>query len=150
MSKILDEPHKGAKPLTLVGLAIVVGGLLFYANYNKGSATSSGGQYINSDQASSIYKDGTYSAEGTYNTPAGTQKINVKITLSSDIITDAIASNDATDRTSSRYEDLFISSYKQYVIGKNINGLNLKTVSGASLTPKGFNSALGKIREQAA
>jgi hypothetical protein len=43
----------------------------------------------------------------------------------------------------------FAANYKTQVIGKKIEGLELSKISGSSLTPKGFNDALEKIRSQA-
>jgi hypothetical protein len=47
------------------------------------------------------------------------------------------------------YQGLFIANYKQYVIGKSIDSLNLSEVSGSSLTSSGFNAAVAEIKAQA-
>jgi len=44
---------------------------------------------------------------------------------------------------------MFISGYKPYVIGKNIDTISLDRVSGSSLTPAAFNEALGQIKTEA-
>ena len=95
-----------------------------------------------------LYKNGTYSANGTYYSPGGQDEIAVTVTLANDIITDATVTSVSADHTSLRYQNKFISGYKQYVIGQNIKNLNLTVVSGSSLTPEGFNSALAKIKAQ--
>ena len=97
----------------------------------------------------SVYKNGTYAADGSYGTPEGQVAINVSVTLLSDIITDANVTSVSGDRTSVRYQNKFISGYKQYVVGKNIADVQLSRVSGSSLTPEGFNSALATIKAQA-
>jgi uncharacterized protein with FMN-binding domain len=97
----------------------------------------------------STYKDGTYSAIGTYNSPGGKDQLGVSITLKNNIVVDATVTNMAGDRTSKRYEDAFISGYKTLVIGKNIDTLQLDVVSGSSLTPIGFNNAIAIIKAQA-
>ncbi len=96
-----------------------------------------------------VYKNGTYSANGTYNSPGGQDEIAVTVTLVNDIITDATVTSVVADRTSSRYQNRFITGYKQYVVGKNIASVNLTNVSGSSLTPIGFNNALVQIKSQA-
>lgn len=97
----------------------------------------------------STYKDGTYSADGSYNSPGGPDSISVTLTLKNDVVTDVSVAPNPGDRTSARYQDMFVSGYKQYVIGKDITSLNLGKVSGSSLTPIGFNNALAQIKAQA-
>ncbi|HTK33096.1 MAG TPA: hypothetical protein VL335_00920 [Candidatus Paceibacterota bacterium] len=96
-----------------------------------------------------LYKDGTYTANGTYMSPGGQDEIKVTLTLKSDIVTDATVVTVIADHTSQRYQDKFISGYKQYVVGQNISSLNVTVVSGSSLTSTGFNNALAKIKTQA-
>ncbi len=100
-------------------------------------------------KTSSVYKDGTYSATGSYMSPGGEDQLAVTLTLANDIITDVSVTPTAGDRTSQRYQDRFISGYKQYVVGKNIAEVNLTNISGSSLTPIGFDAALAKIKAQA-
>ena len=96
-----------------------------------------------------LYKDGTYSANGTYNSPGGQDQIAVTLVLKNDIVTDATVTTVVADRTSQKYQDKFIAGFKQYVVGQNISSLKLTVVSGASLTPIGFNDALAKIKANA-
>jgi uncharacterized protein with FMN-binding domain len=65
------------------------------------------------------YKDGTYSATGSYDSPGGLEKISVTLTLASDKVTAATAVSGANDPTAS------------------------------SLTPMGFNKAVAAIEKQA-
>ena len=97
----------------------------------------------------SVYKNGTYSATGSYMSPGGEDQIGVSLTLSNDVITAVSATNMAGDHTSSRYQDRFIAGYKTYVVGKKISDVYLTRVSGSSLTPAGFNDALNQIKAQA-
>lgn len=108
---------------------------------SSGVATSAPGR--------STYKDGTYSADGNYNSPGGPDSISVTLTLKNDIVTDANVMPHPGDGTSARYQSMFVSGYKQYVIGKDISSLNLTKVSGSSLTPIGFDQALVQIKAQA-
>ncbi len=100
-------------------------------------------------QTASVYKDGTYSATGSYMSPGGEDQIMVTLTLTNDVITSVSVTPAAGDRTSERYQNYFISGYKQYVIGYNIASVNLTYVSGSSLTPIGFDDALSQIEAQA-
>jgi uncharacterized protein with FMN-binding domain len=95
------------------------------------------------------YKDGTYSADGNYNSPGGPDSISVTLTLQNDIVTNATVTPNPGDRTSARYQNMFVSGYKQYVVGKDLSTLNLTKVSGSSLTPIGFDNALVKIKAEA-
>ena len=97
----------------------------------------------------SVYKDGTYSAIGSYVSPEGGESVGVTLTLKSDMVVDSTVTPNAQDGTSANYQKVFISGYKQYVIGKKISDINLTRVSGASLTPQGFNDAISKIEVQA-
>ena len=97
----------------------------------------------------SVYKDGTYTATGTYDSPAGIESIGVSITLKNDIVTSSTVTPMTSNRTSSRYQQMFISGYQPYVVGKNINTIKLGTISRSSLTPTGFNNALATIKKQA-
>ena len=98
---------------------------------------------------SSIYKDGTYSAVGNYNSPAGTESINITLTLKDDVITDAQFVSNATFPQSKQFQAIFGANYKTLVVGKKIQDVNLTKVSGSSLTPKGFNDAVAKIKVSA-
>ncbi len=95
------------------------------------------------------YKDGTYSAEGMYQTPQGGEHIGVTLTLASGVVTAASLTQSPLIPESRRYQDLFISAYKQYVIGKSLDSISLSRVSGSSLTSGGFNEAVAKIKVQA-
>jgi uncharacterized protein with FMN-binding domain len=95
------------------------------------------------------YKDGTYTADGTYGTPAGQETLGVTITLSGGNITSAQVTNNAKSDVSKNFVDRFSKGYSTYVVGKYLDSVSLKSVSGASLTPKGFMDALANIKAQA-
>lgn len=96
-----------------------------------------------------VYRDGTYSVDGSYDTPAGTQKIGITLVLSGGIVIDTSAVRRATNPTSKTYQDDFIANYKSSVVGKDISTLSLGKISGSSLTPNGFNAAVTAIKVQA-
>jgi uncharacterized protein with FMN-binding domain len=93
--------------------------------------------------------NGTYSAEGSYDSPGGTEKIKVTITLASSVVTATSATSEANDPTASQYQSYFISSYKSQVVGKKITDIKLSNVSGSSLTSQGFNEAVKNIISKA-
>lgn len=110
-------------------------------------ATSSAAKPVSS--STHTYKDGTYSVVGSYKSPAGQEEIGVTVTLKNDIITDVTVTPKASAPRSKMLQQDFAANYKPMVVGKNIAGLNLGKVSGASLTPIGFNDALAKIEAKA-
>jgi len=99
---------------------------------------------------SSRYKDGTYTATGDYAAPGGVESIDVSVTLKNGLIVDSSVTGTARNHDSRRFEQQFIAGYKSYVTGKSIDKANLGTVSGASLTGAGWNTALESIKAQAA
>ena len=97
----------------------------------------------------SKYKDGTYTATGTYAVPEGSEQITVTLTVTNDIVVESSVVNDANEGDSRKYQSRFANSYKVQVVGKDIDDIRLSRVSGSSLTPNGFNAALAKIKTQA-
>ena len=95
------------------------------------------------------YKDGTYSATGTYQSPGGTEGITVSLTIKDDVITDATAETQAARPESLKFQGLFKANFKGLVVGKKIDEVNLSKVSGSSLTSGGFNDAVAKIKLEA-
>lgn len=98
---------------------------------------------------SSMYQDGTYEMIGEYVSPGGPETVGVTVTLANGIITDANVEVLATRPASVDKQTDFAANYKPMVIGKNIDEVMLTKVSGSSLTPKGFNDAIEKIKAEA-
>lgn len=95
------------------------------------------------------YKNGTYSVTGNYVSPGGPRELNVTITLTDGLITQAETVGTATDATSKRFQGEFVDGFKAQVIGKNIDEVSLTKVAGSSLSPKGFNDAIAKVITEA-
>ncbi len=116
-----------------------------------GSTPSSGTVTTPSPQpVAARFRDGTYSAVGTYTIPTGrTESIGVTLVLSSDVIVDSSIEPMADDPRSQNFEADFIANYKSYVTGKKVDEVNLTKVSGSSLTNIGFNNATDKIEGNA-
>jgi uncharacterized protein with FMN-binding domain len=96
------------------------------------------------------YKNGTYFANGSFNTPDGRTQIGVTLTIADDTITAVSIDGSGIDsRESVQYTQRFINGIDQLVIGKNVSSVSISRVSGASLTPVGFNAALETIKNDA-
>ncbi|HSX36346.1 MAG TPA: hypothetical protein VLH84_05435 [Patescibacteria group bacterium] len=113
------------------------------------SASGATSNTSNSPPATPTYKDGTYAATGSYDSPGGFEQITVTVTIKSDVITGTSAQSGANDPEASEYQSQFISGYKQLVVGKDISSLRLNRVAGSSLTSQGFNNAISQIKQQA-
>ncbi|MFT4186045.1 MAG: hypothetical protein QM613_02285 [Micrococcaceae bacterium] len=96
-----------------------------------------------------VYKDGTYTATGDYNTPGGTESVTVNLTLKGDKVTTVKTVGSATGGNSAQFQGQFLSAYQSEVVGKAINNIQLTRVAGSSLTPNGFNAAIDKIKADA-
>lgn len=95
------------------------------------------------------YKDGTYMSVGNYNSPAGRESIDISLTLSDGIVTDATFVGNATNPASKNKQKSFDNNFKLQVVGKNIEDIDLHAVGGASLTTGAFMQALLDIESQA-
>lgn len=95
------------------------------------------------------YRDGTYTAEGSYNTPGGDESITITVTLQNGLVTSTSATSTPMDSDAQEYQDAFKSAYKGQVVGKKVDNLRLSRVAGSSLTSIGFNNALDQIKNQA-
>lgn len=96
------------------------------------------------------FKDGSYSASGSYRTPQSVETINVTLTVKSGFVTDSSVQQSPQTRDAVPYQAAFKDNYKSLVIGKKLSDLSLTNVSGSSLTPLGFNTAVDKIKSEAA
>lgn len=120
------------------------------ATTNSNTATTAGStSTTNTSTSSSNYKDGNYSATGSYTSPGGTEEITIQVTLKNGVITDTSATSGARDVDAKEYQGDFIKGYKSQVVGKSINSVNLSRVSGSSLTSQGFNEAISQIKSEA-
>ncbi len=96
-----------------------------------------------------MYKDGEYTAVGNYNSPGGAETIDVKITMKDDVVTAVAVTPKATRPVSLKMQQTVASNVSAIVVGKKIDEVTLDKVSGSSLTPRGFNDAVAKIKVQA-
>lgn len=108
------------------------------------------GSDAGSTTGDSTYADGTYTAEGTYQTPETVEQITVTLTLASDVITDVEVTGDPQARETEQYQSQFIGGIADVVVGKDIDEISVSRVAGSSLTSGGFNKAVEEIKADAA
>jgi uncharacterized protein with FMN-binding domain len=99
--------------------------------------------------ASSAYKDGNYSATGTYNSPGGKETMRVTLDLADDVITDLAVTSVSINSTAVPYENAFEGGIQSIVVGKDIDSINVGPVAGSSLSSIGFNRAITTIKASA-
>jgi uncharacterized protein with FMN-binding domain len=144
-----------SRPLVvgLAGLGLV-GALAGCSATGSGTGTSSGASGSTTTDSGSTtsgsYKDGTYSADGTYQAPSGTEKIGVTLTIADSKVTKVEIEKHATDPNAVEYQTDFASGISAQVVGKSIDELNVARVAGSSLTSGGFRAAVDDIKKQAA
>ncbi len=112
----------------------------------EGSSGSTG----SAGAAGGAYTDGSYTAEGTYQTPEGPETITVTLTIASDAVTDVEVTGEPTRRESRQYQAEFIGGIDDLVVGKSLDEVEVDRVAGSSLTSGGFNAAVEEIRTDAA
>ena len=151
------EPSKSTFPKAVIVIVLVVivalAGGWYELNKNKNAssvpkAIETATPTISIKQASS-YKNGSYTAVGGYISPGGQEEIGVSLILKDGVISEITVEPKATRPMSMKMQGMFSGNYKPMVIGKNIDEVTLDKVSGSSLSPKGFNDAITKIKEQA-
>ncbi len=96
-----------------------------------------------------VYTDGTYEATADYQSPNGTETIDVTLTLEGDIVTAVEVTGRGTSPDSQRYQGEFTDGISDVVVGKDIDALQVDKVGGSSLTSAGFNAALEQIKADA-
>lgn len=101
--------------------------------------------------ATSAYKDGTYTENASYVSPAGTENVVVKFVLANDVITNVDMTNSSpASPMSSRFENLFLSGIQQQIVGMKLSNLGtFDRVNGSSLTSSAFNDAVAQVKVDA-
>ncbi len=107
---------------------------------SSGSTASTGGAFT----------DGSYTAEGTYQTPEGPETITVTLTVADDVVTEVEVVGEPTRRESRQYQSQFIGGIDELVVGTDLADVSVDRVAGSSLTSGGFNAAVEEIRTDAA
>jgi uncharacterized protein with FMN-binding domain len=102
-----------------------------------------------SSSAASGYKDGTYSADGNYVSPNGTETVGVELTLSGGTVSDVSITEHPSNPNTRKFQGEFAGGIKAQIVGKKLDELNVSKVAGSSLTSGGFNDAVEKIKAEA-
>jgi hypothetical protein len=116
------------------------------ASNSVGAATT---EDSTSGATSGSYNDGTYSEQGSYQSPGGLESVTVTLTLADNTVTAVEVAGNGNNPNTAQYQGLFIRGIAAEVVGKNIDELAVDKVAGSSLTSGGFNDAVGKIKVDA-
>lgn len=127
-------------------VAIAVGGIAVVGTLAGCSASAADAP---APQASGTYADGDYSATGEYQSPGGSESIEVGVTLADNIVTEVTVAGNATEGNALRYQTEFENGIAAEVVGRNIDELEVDRVAGSSLTSDGFNDAIEQIKAEA-
>lgn len=113
------------------------------------SAATPSGTASSLASSGSVYKDGTYSADGTYVSPNGTETVGVELTLASGTVSAVKITEHPSNPNTRKFQGEFSGGIAAQVVGKSIDGLSVSKVAGSSLTSGGFNQAVEKIKLEA-
>lgn len=130
----------GAALVGAAGLVVLAG----CSGTENGAGTSTP-----EESAGGNYVDGTYTAEGSYQTPETVESVSVTLTLADGVVTDVEVVGEPEARESKQYQGQFIGGITEEVVGVAIDELDVTRVAGSSLTSGGFNNAVNAIKEQA-
>ncbi|MCK9915034.1 MULTISPECIES: FMN-binding protein [Microbacterium] len=139
--------------LGIAGIAVLAGCSTTSTTSTTGSGSQSGtsGSSTSSGSTSSgSYKDGTFSATGSYQTPESVETIDVTVTLKTGVIESVEVTGNPQARESQQYQSQFIGGISAEVVGKSIDSISVSRVAGSSLTSGGFNKAIAEIKTEAA
>ena len=164
------EPRSKAKLTATLATIIVVAGVVIFVDHLKSKSsgatttaagtsevatatnsrpTSSTSTESTASTATSAYKDGTYMASENYFVPSGYEQLKVTLTLNKGVVSSSSIANSEGDPDSAAFQEDFASMYKTYVVGKQITGLRLGVIAGASDTTDAFDRAVSQIASQA-
>ena len=115
----------------------------------SGASAAPSGTASTLASSGSVYQDGTYSADGNYVSPNGTETVGVELTLASGKVTAVNITQHPSNPNTRKFQGEFAGGIAAQVVGKSIDELNVSKVAGSSLTSGGFNQALDKIKAEA-
>lgn len=151
-----NVPQSVRKASALVGVAglLVLAGCSSAADAetdkDTGTDSSSTSTDSSSNSGTATYTDGTYTADGSYQTPETVESVSVTLTIADGVVKDVKVTGDPKAPETEEYQSKFISGIADEVVGVALDDLNVSRVSGSSLTSGGFNAAVESIKEQAA
>lgn len=95
------------------------------------------------------YKDGTYSADGNYKSPNGTETVGVQLTLANGTVSAVEITEHPSNPNTRKFQGQFAGGIADQVVGKSLDEIEVSKVAGSSLTSGGFNQAVEAIKAQA-
>ena len=95
------------------------------------------------------YRDGSFQANGTYQSPNGSENIIVVLEIENDIVTGVEVTINPNNPTTANYQGQFADGIDDIVVGQDIDTLDVTVVAGSSLTSNGFREALNAIKADA-
>ncbi|MDP9981782.1 uncharacterized protein with FMN-binding domain [Pseudarthrobacter oxydans] len=98
---------------------------------------------------SASYKDGTYSADGNYVSPNGTETVGVTLTLAGGAVSDVQITQHPSNPNTRKFQGEFAGGIQSQIVGKSLDEIKVSKVAGSSLTSGGFNQAVDKIKSEA-
>ncbi|MCI1019454.1 FMN-binding protein [Microbacterium sp. C5A9] len=144
--------RKGAALAGVAGLLVLAGcsGTADAEDQSTDTGTDTSTESTDSGASTGDYSDGTYTADGSYQTPETVESISVTLTIADGVVTEVEVTGDPKARETEQYQGQFIDGISDEVVGKSLDELNVSRVAGSSLTSGGFNEAVDSIKEQAA
>jgi uncharacterized protein with FMN-binding domain len=154
--KIPSPVRHGSALVGIAGALLLAGCAAESSSAEPGSGSGpqpsagAGSPAASGSTVTGAYKDGTYSADGSYQTPETVEKISVSVTLSAGTVTKVSVTGDPQAAETRHYQAQFIGGIAAQVVGRKLDEISVDKVAGSSLTSKGFNQALATIRTEAA
>ncbi len=135
--------------IVVVLLAAVAAGAVFVMN--NPTPKSNVGDSSSSDftPTTGTYKDGSYTATGSYDNPGGSASLDLTVDIKDGKIASTSLVKHPSAGASAQFQAEFADNYESLVVGKSVNEVHLTRVAGSSLTSGGFNAALEQIKEDA-
>lgn len=148
---LASHPARAAAALSAVAGVALLAGCVPTGTAAEDTSTGSGsGPTDSTGSGAGTYTDGTYTADGSYQTPESVETITVTVTLQDDVITAVEVVGDPQKRESEQYQGEFIGGIAEVVEGQDIDDIQVSRVAGSSLTSGGFNDAIEKVKAEAA
>jgi len=141
--KIMHQFRTAKAPVAVFAGLSLVGAL-------AGCASTAADAGTTNASSTAVYKDGTYAKSASYQSPNGTETVDVTVTLAKNTITAVSVVGHGTSPNSQFYQSQFASGIGAVVVGKDINKIRVDKVGGSSLTSGGFNTAIKAIKVDAA
>ncbi|MHC6221491.1 FMN-binding protein [Arthrobacter sp. MMS24-S77] len=140
----------GAAGLSLAGSVAACAPSTAQSSTPQNTSTQAGSSKLATTGSSSgSYKDGTYSADGSYTSPNGQETIGVQLTLTGGTISGVDITVHPSNPNTKKFQGEFKDGIAAQIVGKKLDDINVSKVAGSSLTSGGFNQAVETIKSEA-